>query len=47
VYLYKKIRKKRSISNKLDHREKERYKGKKDMIYKRKEKRKPKQKRGE
>jgi hypothetical protein len=37
VYLYKKIRRRRSIGSRPDHRGKERYKGKKDIIYKEKE----------
>jgi hypothetical protein len=37
------MRRKESTSNKLDHREKERYKGKKDIIYKKREEKKPEQ----
>jgi hypothetical protein len=40
------MRKRRSTNNKPDHREKERYKGKKDAIYKGREEGKPKQKGG-
>jgi hypothetical protein len=43
AHLYKKIQKRRSISNKPDHKGKERYRGEKDTIYKRREKRKPEQ----
>jgi hypothetical protein len=43
VYLYKKIQRKRSINNKLDHKEKERYKEEKNAIHKRKKKKKPEQ----
>jgi hypothetical protein len=37
------MQRKRSTGNKPDHKGKERYKGKKDIIHKRREKRKPKQ----
>jgi hypothetical protein len=44
AYLYKKIQRKRSTGNKPDHREKERYKREKNIIYKGREEGKPKQK---
>jgi hypothetical protein len=47
VYLYKKIQRRRSTDSRLDYREKEKYKKKKDVIHKRKEEEKPEQKRGE
>jgi hypothetical protein len=37
------MRRRRSTDNKLDHRGKERYRGEKDTIHKRKEERKPEQ----
>jgi hypothetical protein len=40
------MRKKRSTSSKLDYRGKEKYKGKKDVIYKEREEGKPKQREG-
>jgi hypothetical protein len=40
------MQKRRSISSGPDHREKERYKEKKDVIHKKKEERKPKQREG-
>jgi hypothetical protein len=43
MYLYKEIQRRRSTGNKPDYREKERYKKKKNVIYKKREKRKPKQ----
>jgi hypothetical protein len=46
VYLYKKIRRKRSTSSELDYRGKERYREEKDTIHKRREKGKPEQRKG-
>jgi hypothetical protein len=47
VYLYKEMQRRRSISSKLDHRGKERYRGEKDMIHERKKEGKPEQRGGE
>jgi hypothetical protein len=46
MYLYKEIQKRRSTGSRLDHKGKERYKKEKDIIHKRKEKEKPKQRKG-
>jgi hypothetical protein len=43
VYLYKKIQRRRSTGSKPDHREKKRYREKKDIIHKEKKERKPEQ----
>jgi hypothetical protein len=40
------MRRRKSINSKLDYRGKKRYKRKKDVIYKKREERKPKQKEG-
>jgi hypothetical protein len=40
------MRRRKSINSRLDHRGKERYRRKKDVIHKRKEKKKPKQREG-
>jgi hypothetical protein len=40
------MRKRESISNRLDYKEKEKYRGKKDVMYKRREEEKLKQKKG-
>jgi hypothetical protein len=41
------MQRRRSTGSKPDHKEKERYRGEKDVIYKRREKRKPEQRGGE
>jgi hypothetical protein len=41
------MQRRRSTGSKLDHRGKKRYKGKKDVIHKKKEEEKPKQREGE
>jgi hypothetical protein len=46
AYLYKKIRKRRSINSRPDHRGKEKYREKKDIIYKEKKEGKLKQRKG-
>jgi hypothetical protein len=43
VYLYKKIQRKRSISSRLNYKGKKRYKEEKDIIHKKREERKPEQ----
>jgi hypothetical protein len=40
------MRRRRSTSSKPDHKEKEKYRGKKDAIHKKREERKPEQRRG-
>jgi hypothetical protein len=40
------MRRRRSTNSRLDYKGKERYKGKKNIIYKKREERKPKQRRG-
>jgi hypothetical protein len=47
VYLYKEIQRRRSTGSRPDHREKERYKEKKDIIHKEREERKLIQREGE
>jgi hypothetical protein len=47
MYLYKKIQRKRSTSNKPDHRKKKKYKREKDVIHKEKKEKKLKQRGGE
>jgi hypothetical protein len=44
MYLYKKMQRRRSTGSGLDHKGKEKYKKEKDVIYKEREERKPKQK---
>jgi hypothetical protein len=46
VYLYKKMQRRRSTSSGPDHRGKERYRGEKDIIHKKREEEKPEQREG-